>query len=130
MLSRCVADLELPLLDSEQDGGAIPEVLRIKRQIVFLVGSRQRRPQRAHRSDLETFAKCVGRLRVPHQHRRQSDTSGGCAQHHSKVTSSDIICGHFSASIYPWDCAACDRQERTYLNKALHFHSGLPFMAL
>jgi hypothetical protein len=107
MLRRRVADLELALLNSEQDGGTVPEVLRVERQIVLLVGCRQRRPQRADRPDLKTFAKRVGRLRLPHQHRRQRETSDACAKRHSKITSSDTICGHFDASIYPSDCAEC-----------------------
>src|SRR5262249_32087304 len=39
MLGRGVANLELPLLDGEQNRGAVPEVLRIKGKIIFLVGS-------------------------------------------------------------------------------------------
>jgi hypothetical protein len=124
MLGSCVADLQLPLLDGEQNGGAIPEVLRIKRQIVFLIGSRQRRPQRTHGSDLETFAECISPLRLPYQHRRQGDRSAGCAQHDSKATSSDTAFPHIDVSVWTSRESSYARREISQLDYALYIHSG------
>src|SRR5687768_13734885 len=99
MLRCSVAYLQFALLDGEQHGGAISEVLRIKSKIVFLVDPRQCRPQRAHGANLETFAKSVGRICAPRQYRRQSEPHSGCAQHLSKVTSSDAVFGHNDVSL-------------------------------